>query len=148
MELMNKELTYCPAAFVDRLLPLVISYGIELTKDTLWGDNMAVDNPPLRVEYPAAVKELIPTNTDCFKFIVENLMSCTPKNFMEEYKDTGLTAFEFGILVFSISKTLATLPPLTTSGGFCIESIRELVVGSTYAPKVSGIAVVLTRSVL
>jgi hypothetical protein len=37
---------------------------------------------------------------------------------------------------------------LITIGGFCKESISELVVGSTNATKVSGIAVVLTRSVL
>jgi hypothetical protein len=102
MELVNIELTYCPDAFVDMKFPLVISYGIELTKDTLWGDSIAVDKPPLKVEYPAAVNELIPTKTDCFAFIVENLMSCTPKNFMEENRETGLIAFEFGILVLSV----------------------------------------------
>jgi hypothetical protein len=102
MELVNKEDTYCPVSFVDIPLPVVISYGMELTKDTLWGDSIAVDKLPFKVEYPAAVNELIPTKTDCFVFIVESLISCTPKNFIEEYKETALTAFEFGILVLSV----------------------------------------------
>jgi hypothetical protein len=55
-------------------------------------------------------------------------------------------ALEFGTR--NVSVIAAILPPFTTSGGFCKESISELVVGSTYAVKVLGMAVVLTRSVL
>jgi hypothetical protein len=88
----------------------------------------------------------MPTKTDCFVFTVENLTSPTPYNFTVDCNDWGLIAFEFGTK--SVSEMNGTLPPLTTSGGFCKESISELVVGSTYAPKVPGMAVVLTSSVL
>jgi hypothetical protein len=59
---------------------------------------------------------------------------------------TELIVFGFGTL--KVSVTVPTLPPLTTIGGKFRESMRELVVGSTYDANVLGIAVVLTRSTL